>query len=189
MTCICAMVDGDEVVIGGDSAGVSNWDLETRADSKVFVNGAYIIGYTSSPRMGQLLRYRMQPRLGFPLLAGFDPLEWMATGFIDDVRKTLSEGGWEKKEHERAEGGVFLVGFQGRIFAVDSDYQVRESRDLFNAVGSGSSYALGVMEVTNANVIKRPVEEIVRMALCVSEKFCAGVRGPFTVLRGGRKTR
>lgn len=57
MTCIVGLVDGDRVILGGDSAGIAGWHLQLRADEKVFRNGPYAIGFTTSFRMGQILRY------------------------------------------------------------------------------------------------------------------------------------
>lgn len=61
MTCIVGLVDQGNVWIGGDSAGVGGYDLMLRADQKVFRNGDFLMGFTSSFRMGQLLRYKLSP--------------------------------------------------------------------------------------------------------------------------------
>ena len=57
MTCIVAVTDGQTVVIGGDSAGAAGQELRIRADPKVFLVGSFAIGFTTSFRMGQILRY------------------------------------------------------------------------------------------------------------------------------------
>ena len=59
MTCIVGLIDGRRVWMGGDSAGVSGLDITVRADAKVFRNGDFLIGFTSSFRMGQLLAFHM----------------------------------------------------------------------------------------------------------------------------------
>jgi hypothetical protein len=125
MTCIVGLVDGGRVFVGGDSAGVSGLSLQVRADEKVFRNGPFVMGFTSSFRVGQLLRYRLRPG-AHP--DGVCALEFMATVFVDEVRRCLKEGGAAKKENEIEEGGTFLVGYRGRLFRVDDDYQVGEMR-------------------------------------------------------------
>jgi hypothetical protein len=60
MTAIVGLTDNGTVHIGGDSAGVSDWSLTIRADSKVFTNGPYVMGFTTSLRMGQLPRYALK---------------------------------------------------------------------------------------------------------------------------------
>lgn len=52
MTCIIGFIKNKKVYIGGDSAGVGGSHVTIRRDSKVFKNGNFIMGYTSSFRMG-----------------------------------------------------------------------------------------------------------------------------------------
>lgn len=138
MTAIVGLVHDGAVHIGGDSAGVGGWSLTVRADSKVFANGPYIMGFTSSFRMGQLLRYALTPPAPTVGLEKF-----MATTFIDTVRECLKAGGFATKESEREMGGTFLVGCRGRLFVVYDDYQVAEAADGYAAVGCGFDIALG----------------------------------------------
>ena len=172
MTAIVGIVKDGQVHIGGDSAGVSGWSLTVRADSKVFTTGPYVMGFTTSFRMGQLLRYALQP----PTPSG-DLEAFMATAFVDAVRDTLKNGGWARKESEREEGGVFLVGVHGRLFCVESDYQVGEAVDGYAAIGCGNEIALGALHAT-ASTGMRPRKRI-KLALEAAERFSAGVRGPF----------
>jgi hypothetical protein len=86
VTCIVGFTDGNEVSIGGDSAGVGGWDLTVRADEKVFVLGEFVFGCTTSFRMGQLLRYKLTSQEG-----GISP--FVATGpsgaFLTRVKASL----------------------------------------------------------------------------------------------------
>ena len=61
MTCIVGLVHEGVVYIGGDSAGVAGLSLVVRADEKVLRNGDFLMGFTTSFRMGQLLRYKLDP--------------------------------------------------------------------------------------------------------------------------------
>lgn len=61
MTCIVGLVDKGSIYMGGDSAGVAGLSVTTRADEKVFLNGPFIMGFTTSFRMGQILRYKFVP--------------------------------------------------------------------------------------------------------------------------------
>lgn len=60
MTCIIGLIKNKKVYIGGDSAGVDGLNITIRKDSKVFKINKFIIGYTSSFRMGQLLRFKLK---------------------------------------------------------------------------------------------------------------------------------
>jgi ATP-dependent protease HslVU (ClpYQ) peptidase subunit len=173
MTCIIGLIDNDKVYMGGDSAGIAGYDLTIRADPKVFVNGSFLIGYTSSFRMGQLLRFKFKPPYHKPEIC---IEEYMMTDFIDAVRQCFKDNGYTEINNNRETAGTFLVGYKGRLFTVDSDYQVGESLNKFDAVGCGGSYALGSLNST----IGEP-EERIKKALETAEKFSAGVRGPFVI--------
>ena len=174
MTVIAGVVDGDHVYIGGDSAGISGWDLTVRKDPKVFRNGRFVMGFTTSFRMGQLLRYSLTPP---EQPNGMDAHEYMSTLFVDAVRDCLKQGGYAGKENEVEHAGTFLVGFDGRLFCVNNDYQVGEAADRINAIGCGDQVALGAMWAS-----QKDAEGRLRDGLDAAERFSAGVRGPFVVI-------
>ncbi|MBC9005159.1 hypothetical protein [Micromonospora aurantiaca (nom. illeg.)] len=174
MTAIVGLVHRGAVHIGGDSAGVGpGWSSSVRADAKVFRNGPYLMGFTDSFRMGQLLRYALTPPKLPTAPAALD--RHMATTFIDAVRKTLVDGGWLTLDSGRELGGTFLVGTAGRLFQVYGDFQVGEPADGYAAVGCGQDIALGALHAT----VGQPPARRVKAALEAAAHFSAGVRGPF----------
>lgn len=174
MTCVVGLIDRDGVYVGADSAGVSGWDLIVRADPKVFRNGEVLIGFTSSFRMGQLLRFTFEVPL-HP--EGISTEHYMATHFVDGVRQCLKEGGYAEKLNEREKGGAFIVAYRGELFIIESDYQVSQPADNFAAVGCGNQVAHGALHAT----VGMPSRNRVELALAAAERFCAGVRAPFRV--------
>jgi len=172
MTAIAGFCEGGKVYIGGDSAGVSGWSMTVRADSKVFRKGEFIFGFTSSFRMGQLLRYKLQPP---QQNADQDTAEYMATSFVDAVRTCLKDGGFAEKDKDAEKGGTFLVGYRGRIFRVASDYQVGESLCGYDAAGCGEDACLGALFATKG----MEPEKRMQITLEAAEQHSAGVRGPF----------
>jgi ATP-dependent protease HslVU (ClpYQ) peptidase subunit len=179
VTCIVGLAKDGEVTIGGDSAGSNNWQLTVRKDAKVFPNGDFLIGAGTSFRMIQLLRYSLIPPVyEKPLHDNPEYLScYMATSFVDSVRECLKNGGWAKKEAEQESGGVFLVGFQGRLFCINSDYQVEETLCGYNAIGDGDDVALGSLYTTGEFMPHNRVE----LALQAAEYHCSTVRGPFII--------
>jgi len=175
MTCIVGVVEDGKVWIGGDSAGIDGYHLVIRSDPKVFRNGEFTIGYTSSFRMGQLLAHAFQPPKRH---ADQDVFAYMVTSFVNALRDCFKDGGYAGKQNEREEGGTFLVGYEGRLFEIESDYQVGEALDGYAACGCGRSIAMGALCVTKGD---RPAERV-RVALEASEHHNAGVRGPFLVV-------
>ncbi|MFC7533898.1 hypothetical protein [Actinoplanes sp. GCM10030250] len=175
MTAIVGLLRKGAVYIGGDSAGVSGMNLSVRADTKVFRNGAYLFGFTTSFRMGQLIRYSLAPSAPKGDLDRF-----MTTTFVDALRDCLKSGGYARKEEEQEMGGTFLVGVRGRLFVIHDDYQVGKAADGFAAVGCGDQVALGALFATAGRGMKPRAR--VRLALRAAERFSAGVRGPFVCL-------
>lgn len=176
MTVIVGLAQKNRVYLGGDSAGVSGLQLTVRADPKVFRNGPYVMGFTTSFRMGQLLRYSFQP----PHPTG-DLHHFMVTTWTNDLRACLKEGGWARKDSEQEQAGTFLVGVQGRLFSVWDDYQVAEHADGYAAVGCGDELALGALHAT-ARLGLTPRARLTA-ALAAADHHSAGVTGPYTYAR------
>ena len=111
MTCIVGIVYNGVVHIGGDSAGVSGLDITIRKDKKVFTNGEFVMGFTSSFRMGQVLQYDFKP----PKIKDVDDdlMAYMVRKFIPAVRESFRSAGYIKVEHQQEGGGCFLVGVRG----------------------------------------------------------------------------
>jgi ATP-dependent protease HslVU (ClpYQ) peptidase subunit len=176
MTAIVGITDQTKVYIGGDSGSSDGWLETIRSDEKVFRNGPYLFGFTTSFRMGQLLHHALTPPEPTGELDRF-----MVTTFVDAVRDCLKSGGWAQKTNEREEGGDFLVGIGGRLFTVFGDYQVAEQVAGHAAIGSGYLAALGSLHTT-AQYDIAPRQRIVH-ALQAAEHHTSGVREPFTILK------
>lgn len=174
MTCIVGLVEDGKVYIGGDSAGVAGYSLTIRKDKKVFQVGNVLIGGTSSFRMLQLLQHAFE-------LPEYDPEtnldKYMATTFVDALRQCFKDGGYASKSNEQESGGTFLIGFHGRLFEIEADYQVGEPLDGYAAIGCGAEIAHGAMFATPDMQPKKRIE----LALQASERHNAGVRGPFHI--------
>lgn len=182
MTCIAALIHNNEVWMGGDSAGVAGLNVTVRKDPKVFKNGEFLIGFTSSFRMGQLLRYRFNPPRYYE---DDDVYAYMCTDFIEELRYCLKAGGYATRINEEESGGNFLVGFKGRLFEIGSDFQVGESIAEYNAVGCGEEYAKGslfsMMGINSLAEDKLSAGYIIEEALKAAEYFSGGVRSPFII--------
>lgn len=176
MTCIVGLIQDGAVYIGGDSVGANDEVMRPRRDDKVFIREDFIFGFTTSYRMGQIIRYSMDIPTRKP---NEDVFEYMATAFVDALRRALRDGGFARIDSAVEEGGRFLVGHAGRIFCIDSDFQVAELRVPYAACGCGEQVAYGAMFASSK---KKPRERI-HQALTAAETFSAGVRRPFTIRR------
>lgn len=190
MTCIVAITDGDNVILGADSAGVGGVELRLRADPKVFQVGSYAIGFTTSFRMGQILRYETdlpEP----PLDSNSEDLErFLVTEFVPTVRRSFADHGFAKKarfnssgdrnvtEEGQDIGGLFLVGVAGQVFEIQHDYHLARPAVPYSAVGFGAPIALGALHAL-ADVSGLALQERARKALRAAEAYSTVVRSPF----------
>lgn len=174
MTCVIAIKSNGIVYMGADSAGSNLYTTRMRIDPKIYMVGAFMFGFTTSFRMGQLLGHSFvapdrDPRVSTE--------KYMTTKFIDAVRTCLKDGGYASKVNENESGGVFLVAYEGRVFRIDSDYQVGEGALSYEAVGCGEDIAMGSLYTTAGGSLS-PVERI-DVALKAAAAFSCGVEGPF----------
>lgn len=176
MTCIVGYIDKEAVYIGGDSAAVDNSELSysIRSDTKVFKKDDMIFGFSVSFRMGQLLRYKLRIP---PHPRGVDNFQYMATAFVDSVKKCFEDNGYADMDTE--EGGSFVVGYRGALYSILSDYQVEETAQNYIALGGGAPFALGALFASKERDSMKKVE----MALHASATFSMAVKPPFTILK------
>ena len=180
MTCIAGLVEKGTVYIGADSAAVAGWSLNVRADPKVFRRGEYGFGFTYSFRMGQLLRYALQLPKRPPRMSAD---KFFTTLFMDRVRSCFRKGGYLTKKDGYESGGSFMIGYRAELFIIHEDFQVQRPTEPFAAIGSGQEVAEGALFTLVHSAIECPPGAKIDLALTAAERFNAGVRGPFHVVR------
>ena len=178
MTCIVGLKFSGHVYIGGDSAGVSGWSISSRKDPRVFINGEMSIGFTTSFRFGQILQYELTVPKHYPDVT-VD--QYMVKQFVPAVRQALKEHGYLYVKENNESGGCCLIGYRGRLFLMDSDFQIGEMGADYYAVGCGADIALGALHAIGQLDIALGPEKAIKLALGAAETYSAGVKGPYTV--------
>jgi len=182
MTCIVGLIDNDRVWMGVDSCGSNFRQRFERSDMKLFkcpnVDNA-LVSYTSSFRMGQILMYTEGLFDELAVLKDQVDHKYMVTTFIPKVQTAFKNGGFGKEELGQKTGGCFLVAYKGKLFAVQSDYQVGVNSIGYAADGCGMDFALGSLHTTAATKMK-PKDRVLA-ALRAAAMFSTGVGGPFHV--------
>lgn len=168
MTLIIALKHEGKVYLGGDAAAVGGYDRIEIVEPKVFKNGKYMIGYTTSFRMGQILQY-----MKLPVPKTQDLTKFMITTFIDSIKKEFAEKDYDWK----AKGVNFIVVVNNRIFEIENDLQVQERRETA-AVGCAYAYALGAISACG---IVNPKQKILKV-FNISHNYSAGIMGPYTII-------
>ncbi len=177
MTVIVGLVDNGVVYMGGDSAGVAGLSISVRADEKVFINSQFLLGFTSSFRMGQILRYEFVPP---QQVIDQDDMQFMVVSFVGAVRGCFSKHGFGSMADKSSNvGGTFLVGYRGNLYMIGNDFQVGKCHTNYDAVGCGKDLALGSLYSTT----KLKARDRVKIALEAANQFSAGVSPPYIILR------
>jgi len=182
MTCVVGLIDNESgtVYMGGDSAAYySDGTIRCRADPKVFIktNNKFIYGFCSSFRMGDILKhYFVEPE--HPQDMPID--DYMRVTYIDALQVAFKQKGFHGTgKNQPDQGGNFAVGYAGKLFTVESDFQVAESLEPHTALGSGAREAMGSLFSTQKT--KMSSEARILLALESAEKYTSGVRAPFTI--------
>ncbi len=183
MTCVAAIAQNGTVYMAADSAASeekSGWII-SRKDPKVFKVGQYGVAFIDSFRMGQILQYKWNPPKYTPTKTNSGLDKFMRTKFIDSVKDAFREQGFGNQvAGQEDEGGIFLVGVEGKIFTVDEDFHVAEANFNYMAEGSGGAFALGALYATKNQ--KNPKMRL-KLALEAASEFSMSVKPPFTYIQ------
>lgn len=161
--------------MGGDAAAAdenSNM-VSSRKEPKVFIKNQYIIGYSGSFRFGKVVEHMFVPPK--PDLNNID--KFLNTDFVDALRDVCELAKVDPSSEE--DSSEMLLGVGGRLFEFCNDWHFGEDINNFNAIGSGTSFALGSLYSTRQ---RRNQSARIRLALESAERFSSSVRKPFTIL-------
>jgi len=183
MTCIVAIAQNGTVYMGSDHAASddkSGWII-ARKEPKCFKVGQYGVAFTDSFRMGQILQYNWTPPKYTPTKTNSGLDKFMRTKFIDSVKDAFRTHGYGSIiPGQEDEGGVFLIGVEGRLFTIDEDFHVGEAVVNYMAEGSGAFFAMGSLYTTKNQ--KNPKIRI-KTALEAAAEFSMSVAPPFTYIQ------
>ena len=169
MTCVVGLIDNGSVWMGADSCSSDNWGQGVVKNPKVWKKNGFIIGMSGSFATMGAARYRFMP----PNPERMELLRYMSTVFVDE----LQAHGVDFVENDN-----MMVGIDGRLFVMESNYQVLEYKEGFCAIGSGYHVALGSMYSTDL-----PPRQRISTALKAAEKYASGVCKPFKILSIGKQ--
>lgn len=185
MTCIVGITDPKtkKIYIGADSTASDGWRKSDLITPKVFIlQNKFLIGFTTSFRMGQVLQYDFTPP---PHKRGSSVDKYMVSVFIKALRKCYLDSGFASKNNEKERGGECLIGYKGHLFRIQDDYSVLETLHYYDAVGSGYLVALGSLYTSITNSKKSNKQKIL-IALEAATKHIATVGEPYTILEIGK---
>lgn len=193
MTCIVGFVDKNyrTCYMAGDHIGTDGYSKLNYNNQKVFKNGEFLIGYTTSFRMGQLLQYKWKAPTRNKTTK--DDLEYLVNQVVPSFIKLFRDNGFLSSESEATardsktnttsgaiSGGQFLIGYRGRLYTVQSDFAVLEEARGYAACGCGQEYALGAISaldgLAESELIPPPGKERMELIFHAVEDNCALVK-------------
>lgn len=178
MTCIIGLEHEGKVFMGADSAWSNGWEWHKTAFQKTFFrNQCFLIGVAGAPRFAQLMQYHLQIT---PQSEIMSDEEYMVVHFVGQVRQCVRENGFMQTEdgREHIDENRLLVGYKGKCYILESNFQLERRLSGLSAIGSASDYAQAAM-VALANM--QPMARITR-SLEICTEFTPNVRPPFRVL-------
>lgn len=176
MTCIVGIKTEQGVWMGGDSAVSHQYELRHTAVPKVFIKDNLLIGGAGQPRAFFHLQHQwtVPERFGELTLYG-----WLATTVANSIRALYEANGIKPSSGDWPNPLDTMIGCEGRLFYLDSQFGLHEHADDFEAMGAGSEYAIGALAALGDYMA--PPDRIKR-ALAIAARFSPSVRSPFEIL-------
>jgi hypothetical protein len=131
--------------------------------------------------MGQILQYNWTPPKYTPTKTNSGLDKFMRTKFVDSVKDAFRAHGYGSQvSGQEDEGGIFLIGVEGRIFTMDEDFHIAENIVNYMAEGSGAFLALGALYATKNQ--KNPKVRM-KVALEAAATFNMAVSAPYSFIQ------
>lgn len=171
MSVVAALVVGNEVHMAADSACASldhRWVRED-ATPKIWEQGPFVIGVVGTCRVSDIVS-------ALDISSDTTPEQ-----FIDLVRGALRKSGALKtKDGIETMEADMLVGWQGSLLHIVSNFGLFVPNGRYHAIGCGAEYALGSLH-TSAQV-GIPAYAQLEMAVNAAATFSPFVVAPFQVV-------
>lgn len=180
MTCIIAKIHGGKVHMMADRMGSNGFTKESYPlIKKVFKNGDFLLGCTTSFRMIQLLHYSWEPP---KMSLDLSDDTYIFKNVVNSIMKCFKDNEFGHKKDVEFEAGNFLLGWKGRLFEVQPNMSLLESGD-FASVGSGSYHAVASMStLSQLGQLANDVEGCMALALRVAARRTTSVSEEYDYL-------
>lgn len=170
MTCISGIAKDGVVYIGGDRGASDSYTILPLTRPKIKKCGEYLIGYSGSMGIGELVHY-----IDLPIIGNKSVEKTLRTLFVKALKSAIEEYG--NASHTDDNSADWLVGVQGRLFEISSeDWSVAEFNE--TAIGSGNNIALGSLHTTRS---WKDQEKRIRYSLNAAVEISPSCLGPLDI--------
>ena len=189
MTTIVGMQGDGFAVICTDSrvSDDSGGTLSTLGQgmSKVAQNGSYLIGAAGDVRAINILHHAFAPPTPPSNLKGKKLDAFMTVKFIPALRECLEKQGYSYFDKDSNFTATFestiITVIHSTIYVIDGDYSWASDSNGLYAIGSGSDYAIGAMNVLmpKNKLTINTAKTICVKALATASKYDGGTGAPY----------
>jgi ATP-dependent protease HslVU (ClpYQ) peptidase subunit len=148
MTTIIGVQNADGCVIASDSRVAEGGKVYTHPEMvKAVERGSYIIGGAGDYRALQVVLHGWQPPL-VNAKAKQNLYEFVINKIAPSLKATLTEAGIDFGKSSDSDDKFelqIIIGINGYLFELDSDFAVAMNDTGLYAIGSGGDYALGAL--------------------------------------------
>lgn len=182
-----AVVCSDSRISTVDDDGyISQLTTLKEGNGKVATNGKYLLGAAGDMRAINLLHHVYQPPALPPGITGRKLDQFFTAKVIPSLRECFEQQGYalpdtNEKKHIAEHDSTVLIVVSGVIYVMDGDYSWTSDAQNFYALGSGSSYALGALQVSRGKrkLTVSQARTLALKALTVAAKFDPHTGAPF----------
>lgn len=194
MTTIVAIQGDNFAVVCSDSriatiaedGYVSQVTTLREGNGKMAANGKYLLGAAGDMRAINLLHHVYQPPAIPPGTTGKKLDQFFTAKVIPSIRECFEQQGYalpdtNEKKHIAEHDSTVLVAVGGVIYVIDGDYSWTSDAQNFYAIGTGSSYALGALQVSRGKrkLSVSQAKTLALKAMNVAAKFDVHTGAPF----------
>lgn len=146
MTTIIGVEFTNRCVILGDSRIVGDSKIYSHPDMvKVVTNGNYLVGVAGDVRALQVVLHTWKPP-AFLAKDKTNVFQFMVNKVAPSLKQLLTDAGLlDSKSPDKEFEINIIVGLNGNLFEIDSDFAVSRNSDGYYAIGTGGDYALGAL--------------------------------------------
>lgn len=178
MTIVVGLADRGSIWFGADSRAEDDCSGRILAQPKIWRSRDYLIGISGSIRASNIIKHTVT----LPPAPERSHHRHVVLTIVPAIREALRAAGYRTRTRSGSGGedsdADILIGFRGRVFVIDGEFQAQRAIGGFDAIGSGAGPALGALHATPT----LPPRARVLRALEAAELYGVGCRRPWKVL-------
>jgi len=150
-----ALVCSDSRITSMDEGGFASQMTTLGPNSaKIAENGKYLLGAAGDVRAINLLHHVFVPPVIPPKTSGKKLDNFITNKFIPSLRDCFEKHGYSAQNAKDSspiaeQGSTIMIVASGSIYVIENDYSWTSDSYGLYAIGTGSAYALGALQILN----------------------------------------